>query len=125
MRGKKITVIVAATLAIALAGALFCYKRSSKPDYVQDAASRLGSYLGNSYGPTVCSSKNIHDQQWQVICTISSKGKSFAFTVMPAQQAPYTVARSFYLKANDVNSAEAAQLGLMKYLQIDTKYPTI
>jgi hypothetical protein len=121
MRVKKITVIVAAILAIAIAGALICYERSSKPDYVQDAVSRLGSYLGNSYGPTECSSKSIQDNQWQVICIVSDKGQSFAFTVMPAAQAPYSVARSFYLKVNDVNSAEVAQLGLMKYLQIDTK----
>ncbi|MBL5924695.1 hypothetical protein [Enterobacter asburiae] len=121
MRVKKITVIGAAILAIAIAGALIRYERCNKPDYVQDAISRLGSYLGTSYGPTECSSKIIQDKHWQVICIVSGKRQSFAFTVMPAAQAPYSVARSFYLKANDVNSAEVAQLGLMKYLQIDTK----
>lgn len=121
MRGKKITVIFAATLAIALGGAWVLYEHKGKPDYVQDAISLLDSYLGSYYGPTECLSKIVQDKQWQVTCIVSSKGKSFTFTVMPAEQAPYTVARSFYLKAKDVNSEEAAQVGLMKYLQIDTK----
>lgn len=127
MKAKKITVTIAATLAIAFGGVFASYANTynSKPDYVQDAVSRLGSYLWSYYGPTECSSKIIPDKHWQVNCIVSSKGKSFKFTVMPAEQAPYSVARSFYLKANDINSEEASQLGLMKYLEIDTRHPKI
>ncbi|EQA1624997.1 hypothetical protein V5K00_RS23300 [Enterobacter asburiae] len=120
MKAKKITVTIAATLAITFCSAFASYAYNSKPDYVQDAVSRLGSYLWNYYGPTECSSITIQDKRWQVNCIVSSNGKSFEFIVMPAEQAPYSVARSFYLKANDVNSKEAAQLGLMRYLQINT-----
>lgn len=120
MKGKKIIVIVAATLAIAVGAVLTGYGHSSKPDYVKDAISRLGSNLSSYYGPTECSGKIIHDKQWQVICIISSKGKSFEFAVMNPDQAPYSVARSFYLKATNANAKEAAHVGLMKYLEIDT-----
>lgn len=96
------------------------WQAQSKPDYVQDAMTRVSSYLGNYYGPADCSTMMVHDEQWNLICTISTKGSSFEFYVMPAENAPYPVSRSFYLKAADVNSEESAQLGLMRYLQVDT-----
>lgn len=110
------TIIVVAIIS----GATWYTQR--KPDYVQDAMSRVGSYLGNYYGPTECSSKIIKEKKWQVICTVSGKDKFFEFTVMPSEQAPYPVARSFYLKANEENAEQAAQLGLMRYLQIDVNH---
>ncbi|HGG8743551.1 TPA: hypothetical protein ACJJXK_005209, partial [Enterobacter asburiae] len=92
----------------------------SKPNYVQDAVTRLSSYLSNYYGPTECSGVVSHKNLWNVKCAVKDKGKSFTFSVLPSDMAPYPVARSFYLKANDDESEEASRLGLMKYLQIDT-----
>lgn len=109
---------VSAMLAVALTVGFVGYAHN-KPDYVRDAEERLISYLGNYYGPTDCSSRLTQNRQWQVICTASGKDKSFEFTVMPSDKAPYPVARSFYLKANETNAEQAAQLGLMRYLQID------
>lgn len=105
-------------LAVALTVGFVGYAQSN-PAYVQDAVTRISSYLGNYYGPTDCSSKLTQDNKWEVICTVSGKDKSFEFTVMPSDKAPYPVARSFYLKANETNAEQAAQLGLMRYLQID------
>ncbi|WP_412530891.1 hypothetical protein [Enterobacter roggenkampii] len=116
-RNRNITA-VSAILAVALAVGFVSYAQSN-PAYVQDAETRLSSYLGNYYGPTDCSSKITQERQWQVICTASGNDKSFEFTVLPSEKAPYPVSRSFYLKANEANAEQAAQLGLMKYLQID------
>lgn len=66
--------------------------------------------------------RSLKKKKWQVICTVSGKDKFFEFTVMPSEQAPYPVARSFYLKANEENAEQAAQLGLMRYLQIDVNH---
>ncbi|HCR1891387.1 TPA: hypothetical protein ONC27_003065 [Enterobacter asburiae] len=109
-----ITIMVSAVIFVG------AWQAQSKPDYVQDAMTRVSSYLGNYYGPTECSGRVVHDGQWKLSCTIAKKGKSFGFSVMPAENAPYPVSRTFYLKADDVNSEEVAQFGLMKYLQIDT-----
>lgn len=118
MKRNRNVAAALAIMAIAITVGLVSYAQS-KPDYVQDAASRLSSYLGNYYGPTDCSSKITQERQWQVICTASGNDKSFEFTVLPSEQAPYPVSRSFYLKANEANAEQAAQLGLMRYLQID------
>lgn len=120
MKRNRNIAAVSAMLAVALTVGFVSYAQSN-PAYVQDAETRLSSYLGNYYGPTDCSSKIIKNKQWQVICAVSGKDKRFEFTVMPSEQAPYTVSRSFYLEANEENAEEVAQLGLMKYLQIDTK----
>ncbi|MCK6990127.1 hypothetical protein [Enterobacter asburiae] len=109
-----ITIVIAAIVFVAI------WHAQSEPDYVQDAKTRVSSYLGNYYGPSDCSTRMIHDDRWKLICTISKKGSSLEFYVMPAENAPYPVSRSFYLKVADANSEESAQLGLMKYLQIDT-----
>ena len=91
----------------------------SKPDYVQDAVTRLSSYLSSYYGPTECSGAVSNEHQWSIKCNIKDKGKSFTYSVLPSEMAPYPVARSFYLKATDDVSEEASRLGLMRYLQID------
>lgn len=121
MKWNRNIVTASAILSIAFTGGFIGYTQS-KPDYVQDAITRLSSYLSNYYGPTKCSGNDIHNNKWQVRCTVENKGKSFEFTVMPAEMAPYSVARSFYLKANEANAEQAAQLGLMRYLQIDINH---
>ncbi|EPH0496633.1 hypothetical protein R2533_003401 [Enterobacter asburiae] len=121
MKWNRNIVMASVILFVALTGGFIGYAQS-EPDYVHDATMRLSSYLGNHYGPTECSSKIIKEKKWQVICTVSGKDKFFEFTVMPSEQAPYPVARSFYLKANEENAEQAAQLGLMRYLQIDVNH---
>ncbi|MDW3573512.1 hypothetical protein N4235_21815 [Enterobacter asburiae] len=117
-RNGNIAIVMTIIVVAIISGATWYTQR--KPDYVQDAMTRVSSYLGNYYGPTECSGRVVHDGQWKLSCTIAKKGKSFGFSVMPAENAPYPVSRTFYLKADDVNSEEVAQFGLMKYLQIDT-----
>lgn len=118
MKRNRSIAAMSAILVVALTVGFVSYAQS-KPDYVQDAATRLSSYLSNYYGPTECSG-NIGDEHlWSVKCEVKDKGKSFTFSVLPPEKAPYPVARSFYLKAKSVESEEASKLGLMKYLQID------
>lgn len=118
MKRNRSMAAMSAILVVALTVGFVSYAQS-KPDYVQDAATRLSSYLSNYYGPTECSG-NIGDERlWSVKCEVKDKGKSFSFSVLPSEKAPYPVARSFYLKAKSVESEEASKLGLMKYLQID------
>lgn len=115
---RKIILSATAILVAALITGSIWYAQS-KPDYVQDAATRLSSYLSNYYGPTECSGAVSNEHQWSIKCNIKDKGKSFTYSVLPSEMAPYPVARSFYLKANDDASEEASRLGLMRYLQID------
>lgn len=115
---RKIILSATAILVAALITGSIWYAQS-KPDYVQDAATRLSSYLSNYYGPTECSGSIGDEHLWSVKCEVKDKGTSFTFSVLPSEKAPYPVARSFYLKAKSVESEEASKLGLMKYLQID------
>jgi hypothetical protein len=66
----------------------------SKPDYVQMLLLDC-SYLSSYYGPTECSGAVSNEHQWSIKCNIKDKGKSFTYSVLPSEMAPYPVARSF------------------------------
>lgn len=118
MKWNRNIIIASAILITGIAGGFIVHKNSN-PVYVQDAITRLSSYLSNYYGPTECSGIFSNEHLWSVKCSVKDKGKTFTFSVFPSKMAPYPVARSFYLKANDEKSEEVSELGLMRYLQID------
>lgn len=92
----------------------------AKPEYLQAAETRVGSYLTSYYGRVSCNSTPIKGEQWRLDCHDKAKGKDFEFSVYPAEQAPYAVSRAFYLEAVNDNAIQSASQGLMKYLQINT-----
>ena len=116
---KKI--IALALLAVAVgAVAGIRYAGDNKPEYIQSAEVRVGSYMTSDYGAVTCTSKKINDVRWELDCTQQTIGKTFHFAAYPSDKAPYGVARSFYLEAINDGAKQSAEQGLMRYLQINT-----
>ncbi|ELW1647611.1 MULTISPECIES: hypothetical protein [Enterobacter] len=115
--------VFTAALLIVAAGATACvsYSLNDKPDYIQSAEVRVGSYLTSYYGKVACNSAKVTEQRWELGCTSRAKGKTFQYAVYSADQAPYSVSRSFYLEAINDEARQSAKQGLMQYLQINTK----
>ncbi|WP_253376608.1 hypothetical protein [unidentified bacterial endosymbiont] len=97
------------------------YDWDDKPEFIQSAETRVGSYLTSDYGKVVCSSTRINEQRWDLGCINQAKGKMFQYAVYSADQAPYAVSRPFYLEAINEDAKQSAEQGLMHYLQINTK----
>jgi len=117
---KKLLSVAIAFIAVA-ATACVSYAYNNKPDFMESAESRVGSYLTSDYGKVSCTSTKIDEQRWELDCLNQKRGKSFHFAVYSAEQAPYDVSRSFYLEAINDDAKQSANQGLMKYLQINTK----
>lgn len=117
----KLFSLSALGIAAAVAAAAYISYISSldKPEYLQAAETRVGSYLTSDYGRVSCISTPMKGQQWRLDCHDNVKGKSFEYSVYPAEQAPYAVSRAFYLEAVNDNAVQSASQGLMKYLQIN------
>lgn len=92
-----------------------------KPEYIQAAESRVGSYLTSDYGVITCESVQINDKNWDMKCLNALKTRNFEFAVYPAEMAPYNVSRTFYLEALNKEARQSASQGLMEFLQINTK----
>lgn len=120
-------VITLSTLCIAAAATAYISYISflDKPEYLQAAETRVGSYLTSDYGHVSCNSTKMTDQQWRLDCHNKMKGKTYEFSVYPAEQAPYAVSRPFYLEAVNDNAIQSARQGLMQYLQINTETTNI
>ncbi|WP_368543286.1 hypothetical protein [Enterobacter soli] len=116
---KKISVTVA-VIALAVT-ACVNYAYNDKPEFMESAESRVGSYLTSDYGKVACTSTKINEQRWELDCLNQKRGKSFQYAVYPAEQAPYDVSRSFYLEAINDDAKQSADQGLMRYLQINTQ----
>lgn len=117
---KKSLSVAIAVIALA-ATACVNYAYNNKPDFMESAESRVGSYLTSDYGKVSCTSTKIDDHRWELDCLNQKRGKNFQFAVYSAELAPYDVSRSFYLEAINDDAKQSAQQGLMKYLQINTK----
>ncbi|WP_273961004.1 hypothetical protein [Enterobacter kobei] len=118
MRWRKIIALVTGIL-VGLCIAYASHTKNSNPNYVQEAIARVGSYLAKDNGPSECKGIATNEKKWKLTCIVLGEGRSYEFSVLPAELAPYPVARSFYLKADNENAQEAAKQGLMQYLQID------
>ncbi|HDR2160303.1 TPA: hypothetical protein QCG56_001587 [Enterobacter cancerogenus] len=114
--------IAGAVAVIALAAtACVNYAYSDKPEFMESAESRVGSYLTSDYGKVACTSTKINEQRWELDCLNPRQGKKFQFAVYSAEHAPYEVSRSFYLEAINEDAKQSADQGLMRYLQINTQ----
>lgn len=70
-RNGNIAIVMTIIVVAIISGATWYTQR--KPDYVQDAMSRVGSYLGNYYGPTECSSKIIKEKNGKLSVPYQAK----------------------------------------------------
>jgi hypothetical protein len=115
--------IMSVALLVIVAGATACvsYSWNDKPEFIQSAEARVGSYLTSDYGKVACNSTKIDEQRWELGCINQAKGKNFQYAVYSADRAPYAVSRSFYLEAINDDAKQSAGQGLMHYLQINTK----
>lgn len=117
---KKVLTIALVVVAVgAVAG--MSYDWDNKPDYIQSAESRVGSYLTSDYGSVACNSTRMNEERWELGCVNKARAKTFQFAVYPSEKAPYGVSRSFYLEALNDDAKQSAEQGLMRYLQINTK----
>lgn len=117
---KVIALSTLCVAAAAIVGYIGYASTFDKPDYMQAAEARVGSYLTSDYGRVSCNSSKVAEQHWHLDCLNTAKGKTFEYSVYPAEQAPYDVSRGFYLEAVNDNAIQSASQGLMKYLQINT-----
>lgn len=120
--GQMKKVLLISTLCVAVAAVAYVSYNIShaKPEYLQAAETRVGSYLTSDYGRVSCISTKMTDQYWRLNCQNLAKSKTFEYSVYPAENAPYTVSRAFYLEAVNESAIQSAGQGLMKYLQINT-----
>lgn len=112
--------VIPGIAAIAVATTAFSLY-SNKPDYLKAAEERVSSYLTSSYGRVLCQSQKINDNAWAMNCLSSAKGTKFEFMIYPAERAPYSVARPYYIEAINDHAQQSADQGLMQYLQIKSK----
>ena len=117
---KKVLPIAILGIAAAATACVSYASYNDKPEYLQAAETRVGSYLTSDYGRISCTSTKINDARWGLQCLNAEKGTSFEFTVAPADKAPYAVSRSFYLEAVNDNAKQSVEQGLMRYLQVNT-----
>lgn len=117
---KKVLTITSFCIAAAAVAYISYTSFSDKPEYLQAAEMRVGSYLTSDVGRVSCNSTKVADQHWRLDCSTQAKGKTFEYSVYPAENAPYSVSRAFYLEAVNESAIQSAGQGLMKYLQINT-----
>lgn len=115
----RVSIALVAVAVVAAVG--MNYDWDDKPDYIQSAESRVGSYLTSDYGSVACNSTRKSEERWELGCVNKTRGKTFQFAVYPSEKAPYGVSRSFYLEAINDDAKQSADQGLMRYLQINTK----
>ncbi|WP_449547584.1 hypothetical protein [Lelliottia amnigena] len=120
MKEKKHIFILMSLYIVVLSSAYATYVKNKTPSFVEEATLRVQSYLSKEYGPSECKSNVELDKKWKLRCLVIDKSESYEFTLLPSDLAPYSVVRSFYLKADNENSRNSASQGLMPYLQIDT-----
>lgn len=117
----KNTLILPSLCVVVFGSVYFNLTKSNVPAYVEQAANRVESYLSSDYGPGDCKYSVAQGDKWKLNCLVSARSTVYEFTVLPSDQAPYSVARTFYLKADNDNARKSADQGLMQYLQIDTQ----
>ncbi len=117
---KQALTITSFCIAVAAVAYIGYTSFTDKPEYLQAAETRVGSYLTSDVGRVSCNSTKVADQHWRLDCSTQAKGKIFEYSVYPAENAPYAVSRAFYLEAVNESAIQSAGEGLMKYLQINT-----
>lgn len=113
---KVIWLLVSISMCLVVIVTLFL---NSKPDFMDDAEERVGSYLTSLYGGISCSGVLTGENRWEMTCQNQSGQRSFIYTVIPGVNAPQPVSRSFYLIAKNKSARQSAGEGLMRYLPID------
>jgi hypothetical protein len=75
--------------------------------------------MSYSFGISKCLPTAVKDGSWQIQCSSQKGSDPLQFVVYPAEKAPYDVATSFYLVADNDLARKNANEGLLSYLMID------
>lgn len=92
----------------------------SEPDYVVDAVKAVSNKMSYNYGPSKCKASQRDVGAWSISCDSRHTPAALAFSVLPSEKAPYEVATSFYLVAENEVTKKSSNEGLLSYLMINT-----
>lgn len=96
------------------------YTSDSIPTFVQEAKASVSSKMSYSYGLSTCKVAQKDTTRWDMTCSSSATPSALSFIIQSADKAPYDVATSFYLIANNAPAKQASGEGLLSYLMINT-----
>jgi hypothetical protein len=96
------------------------FNGGSEPDYLTEAMSAVSNKMSYNYGITRCTPEQHEVNKWTISCSSANTPTPFIFSVFPPEKAPYDVATSFYLIADNDVAKKYSNEGMLSFLMINT-----